>query len=72
MSKADPARSTAATTFATVVGASFSQLLVQGTVVNLRGAGPVPKFAPPTVPVAPVEGGSCAGAKIVVLPPTMF
>jgi hypothetical protein len=72
VSEEDPARTTAISTFASAVGAKFSAMLLEAMVINLLGGGPVPKYAPPVVPAAPVEGGSCAGSNIVTVPSSVF
>jgi hypothetical protein len=72
VSEDDPARTTAISTFATAVGTRFSAMLLEGIVINLLGGGPVPKYAPPSVLAGPVEGGSCAGSNIVLIPPSVF
>jgi hypothetical protein len=72
VSEEDPARTTAISIFASAVGAKFDAMLLEATVNNLLGGGPVPKYAPPVVPAAPVEGGSCAGSNIVTVPSSVF
>lgn len=72
VSEDDPARTTAISIFASAVGTRFNALLLEAIVINLLGGGPVPNHAPPSVPVAPVAGGSCAGSNIVMVPQSVF
>jgi hypothetical protein len=72
VSEDDPARTTAISIFASAVGTRFNAMLLEAIVINLLGGGPVPKYAPPSVPVAPVEAGSCAGSNIVMVPQSVF
>lgn len=68
----DPERAGATASFAAVVAGKFTLLLAKAMVMNLQGGGPVPGFAPPAVPVAPVIGGTCSGAAVVHVPPEVW
>lgn len=54
-----PQAESAIADFANNLGATFTLFLSTATVMNVMGQGPVPAFAPPSVPVGPVVGGSC-------------
>ena len=50
--------------FATTLGGWFTSSLGAGQVMNVMGSGPIPTFAPPFVPVGPVQNGTCRGGRI--------
>lgn len=60
-----PGGSAAVESFAAWFSAAFSLWLTTAMVVNITGMGPVPSFAPPTVPVGPVAGGTASGVHVL-------
>jgi hypothetical protein len=51
--------------FGSHMAARFGAFLVKAPVLNVMGSGPVPSFAPPLVPAAPVTGGRCSGSNVL-------
>lgn len=51
--------------FGSHIAARLVAFLVKAPVVNVMGSGPVPSFAPPLVPAAPVSGGRCSGSNVL-------
>ena len=54
----DPGAAAVARAVASAFGSVFPMWLAQTMVIGLLGQGPVPSFAPPSVPVGPVVGGT--------------
>jgi hypothetical protein len=71
-SPAGSARDAAVNAFAGAVAGRFSAMLTASVVTMLSGGGPVPKYNPPAVSAAAVEGGSCSGTNIVAVPPNVW